>query len=69
VSAELESSGSGLQLKPGWAEAEGARLAQLDIEKNGKSVRTFVRSSEARMKMKLAQRARRAREHGETKRA
>jgi hypothetical protein len=50
-------------LKPGWAENLGKTLAQQDIEVNGKTNKAFVRSPEMRMKMKLAQRARRAREH------
>lgn len=50
-------------LKPGWAENLGKTLAEQDIEVNGKTKKLFVRSPEMRMKMKLAQRARRAREH------
>jgi hypothetical protein len=50
-------------LKPGWAENLGKTLAEKDIEVNGKMKKLFVRSPEMRMKMKLAQRARRAREH------
>jgi hypothetical protein len=50
-------------LKPGWAENLGKTLAEKDIEVNGKTKKLFVRSPEMRMKMKMAQRARRAREH------
>jgi len=70
VPAELESPGSRVELKPGWAEAEGARLAQLDAAAKGKATqRVFARSPEVRMKMRLAQRARRAREHDEAKKS
>lgn len=58
-----EPAGAVNALKPGWAENLGKTLAQQDIEVNGKTKKLFVRSPEMRMKMKLAQRARRAREH------
>ena len=63
--AALDGATSGTRLTPGWAEQLGKELARADVEKTGKSNKQtiFVRSPEARMKMKLAQRARRAREH------
>lgn len=63
--AALDGAVSGARLTPGWAEQLGKELARADVEKTGKSNKQtiFVRSPEARMKMKLAQRARRAREH------
>ena len=62
--ATLDGPESGAGLTPGWAEALGHQLGRVDIDANGKSTKkVFTRSVEMRMKMKLAQRARRAREH------
>lgn len=59
----------GSRLTVGWAEQLGKELARADIEENGKAKKKiYTRSPEMRMKMKLAQRARRAREHGEVRR-
>jgi len=57
------------KLTPGWAELIGTEQATRDVAKNGgKSTRkVHFHSPEARMKMKEAQRARRAREHAESK--
>lgn len=55
-------------LKPGWVEEQGRKLAEQDVEKNGKKKpKIYVRPLESRIKMKLAQRARRAREHQEAR--
>lgn len=63
-----EPAGTVNALKPGWAEALGRAEAQRDIEKNGqKKPKIYVRPLESRIKMKLAQRARRAREHQEAR--
>lgn len=67
--AALDGAVSGTRLTPGWAEQLGQELARADIEENGKAKKKiYTRSPEMRMKMKLAQRARRAREHGEVRR-
>lgn len=68
VGTALDGAVSGTRLTPGWAEALGQALGAEDAAARGKSKKAFVRSPEARMKMKLAQRARRAREHGEVRR-
>ena len=59
--AQCEADGAGLT--PGWAEELGALQGEIDVMKAGKRKKPYVRTSQQREQMRIAQRQRRAKEY------